>query len=395
MNNRFSFRGMARIRIVSAAIPEILRQINQKGIVLHGITLQDELTAEATVNFRYYDLIEGYIINRGENISIVSRYGLFWYLQALKVRPVLVVGMVIMMLLSLYLPTRILFVFVEGNRGINSEMIRAKAEAVGVYFGASRRNIRSENVKNALMAEIPQLQWVGVMTKGCTATIFVKERESTEQNITEYDYADIYAGMDGVISQIVNYRGNVLCRIGQAVKTGDRLVTGQTDCGSHIVLTPVKAEIYADTLRCISSIFPVERQKREEITCTERKFSIVIGKNIIKLYNDSGISDTRCVKMYEQIKLMLPGGFCLPVAIGVETIISYRSDLASVSAETAERLLSELTEAYLADDMISGCIISDRTDLTTHNGVLRMQGEYHCREMIGQKMYEEISDHYE
>ena len=89
-------------------------------------------------------------------------------------RPVLLAGLGILFLLAMYLPSRVLFIRVEGNMQIPDRQILAAAEECGIRFGASRREVRSEKVKNALLSSVPQLQWAGVNTAGCVATISVR-----------------------------------------------------------------------------------------------------------------------------------------------------------------------------------------------------------------------------
>ena len=58
--------------------------------------------------------------------------------------------------------------------------ILERAEYCGVHFGAKAGSVRSEQVKNRLLFEIPELRWAGVNTTGCTAVITVAERQSGE-----------------------------------------------------------------------------------------------------------------------------------------------------------------------------------------------------------------------
>ena len=53
---------------------------------------------------------------RGEKLRIVRHLGIFWRMQAFFRRPVLLVGLAVLFCLVLFIPTRILFFRVEGNR---------------------------------------------------------------------------------------------------------------------------------------------------------------------------------------------------------------------------------------------------------------------------------------
>lgn len=395
MNTSLTFSGYVRIQIKSAATNEIIKQMNQLGIALYEISVIDEITAEVTIHKRYLKLIIDRIERRGDQVSVIGKFGIYWTILALRRRLVLLVGIMLFIGLALYLPTRVLFVFVEGNRHLSTESIVSQAEALGIRFGASRREVRSEQMKNGLLSAIPELQWAGVNTYGCVAVISVSERGDITEDSKTVELSGISARYDGVISQITAYRGNVLCRVGQAVKAGNILVSGYTDCGTHIMATSAKAEIYAKTLHSVSSVLPLMRLFRNEKARQETRLSIIIGKNIIKLYNGSGISDTRCVKMYEERCLRLPGGFSLPLAIGIETYLFYEMEEAVLPYEQAELLLKEQTVSYLKKEMVSGTVLSEAVGLRAKDKALLLQGEYYCHEMIGQRCREEIIYDYE
>lgn len=395
MNISLTLAGLVRIRITSAAVTEILRRINQLGIALYNISVPDELTLEVTIQNRHYKAVSMIVTQRGDQVTVVDKYGTYWKLLALKNRPLLIIGILLFVCLSFYLPTRIFFISVEGNQQLKTESILSAAETLGIHFGASRQEVRSEQVKNTLLAKIPELQWAGINTYGCVAVISVRERNETTLPIENNEISGIVAKCDGVISEITAYRGNVLCRVGQAVKEGDLLVSGYTDCGTHIIATSAKAEIYAKTLHSVSSIMPLQRQYRKEVGHEETKISLIIGKNIIKLYNDSGISDTRCVKMYTERHLTLPGGFRLPIAIGIETRVFHKYDDGTLSYNSAAQILTAQTALQLKSEMISGSIQSAQTSFQTQDQRLHLKGEYYCQEMIGQIYREEIIYEYE
>ena len=206
----------------------------------------------------------------------------------------------------MWLPSRVLFVQIEGNTHVESRRILESAARCGIAFGASRREIRSEKIKNALIECIPELSWVGVNTYGCTAVISVRERvkESDTENI--HGVSSIVASCDGVIRQITVLQGNRVCSVGQAVTKGQVLISGYTDCGISIQATAAKGEVFAETSRSVTAIFPRVCMQRGEKQCIEQKYAVIIGKKRINFSNSSGILGTSCVKMYTEKYLTLP-----------------------------------------------------------------------------------------
>ena len=249
--------------------------------------------------------------------------------------------------------------------------------------------MRSEKMKNALLQSLPQLQWAGINTSGCVAVISVRERQLTEEKPEAGGVASIVATRDGVITTVTATKGNALCKIGQAVKAGQTLISGYTDCGLSIQAVRAEGEIYAKTERDLTVIAPCGYEQRVESADAEKKYALIIGKKRINLYFGSGILDGSCVKMYEENYVTLPGGFQLPVALVTE--VWFCNESGNAQAESADASwLYDAAQRYLIGDMIAGQILSSDEELSQEDGIVTLSGHYACLEMIGKLREEEI-----
>ena len=382
--------GLMRIRLTGADVAGSLSAISRAGITVFNGDVVDELNALITIRRKEYKKLQGILAAKGDSYEIVKKEGIYWSLKQLLKRPVLTLGVLILLVLNFYLPGRILFIQVDGNSNVPSRQILETAEKCGLKFGAIRREIRSEKIKNALLEGIPQLQWSGVNTKGCVAVISVKERQITQETPSEKVVSSIVASQDGVIYKCTVTRGNPVCKIGQAVKAGEVLISGYTDCGLTIQATKAEGEVYAKTERAVSLFFPRVWQKKifqdQQIT----KYSLIIGKKRINLYNGSGISPSTCGKMYKETYMTLPGGFILPVCIVEETWIACDLTDTQFDANEANTHLAAYAAAYLSEQMIAGQILSSDEAFVEQEAVYQTEGKYACLEMIGQERKEEI-----
>ena len=57
--------GVIKIKFEHAAVSEIINSANQEGIILHEITLLDELTAEITLSHSHATSFKALVENRG------------------------------------------------------------------------------------------------------------------------------------------------------------------------------------------------------------------------------------------------------------------------------------------------------------------------------------------
>lgn len=385
-----SLNGVLTVEILSADPIGSLAEIQNTGIALEHIAFPDELTMQLQIRRQDIKWIQKITDRRGEKLRILSRGGFYWKFRSLIHRPVLLAGLIFLILLTLFLPTRVYFFRVEGNQSVPTRQILEISAEYGINFGASRREIRSEKVKNAVLQAIPQLEWVGINTTGCVATISVRERQYSEQTPEIKGVTSIVASRDGVIQNLTVTSGSAAVKTGQAVKEGQVLISGYTDCGIAIRANRAQGEIYANTHRQYSFLTPENPANRGEISSQIKKRSIIFGKKRINFYQGSGILDTSCVKMYEENYVTLPGGFQLPIAFVTETWIYYEETAPAAIAEQAKDNLVRFAEFYLRSQMVAGQILEKEEDFIQEEGVFRLDGEYGCLEMIGRERKEEI-----
>ena len=314
--------GMVAVELVSADLSGAYKAINSKRIPLYGILQADTLTARFTVSRKDYALLEQLTRERGEKLTILGRKGIFWSLRALFLRPVLTTGLLLLFGLTVFLPTRILFVEVTGNQRIPERSILEAASECGIRFGASRRRVRSETMKNELLAQLPELKWAGVNTYGCTAVISVTERPQPEQPL-DTELGHIVSCTDGIIDSCTVTRGTAQCQVGQAVVKGQILISGYTDCGGTILLRQAQGEVYAQTLRRFTAVTPDSCYQTQPSGGRHRRYSLLLGKKRIFFWKGSGIYQGSCDRISMEYRFTLPGGFALPVALCVEEIIPY------------------------------------------------------------------------
>ena len=386
---------MVQLKVVSADLSALLFNLNISGIVLHHVLRVDELTATFCIPQQQKQMAVDIIEQNGGKIEKSVPASGILLLQGFLRRPVLVFAAALLCFMSCFLPSRVLFITVVGNESIPKQQILDAASICGIRFGAVRREIRSENVKNHLLEELPDLKWVGVNTSGCVAQIAVQERRLPEMQPNLPVVSSVIAASDGVISDMTVKSGTPLCRVGQAVKRGQLLVSGYSDCGRCLYGTRADAEIYAQTKRSLILSLLTDGVKRESHIGGERKIGLIIGKKRINFYKGSGISDTTCVRMYVEYPVTLPGGFQLPVALTVQSKSDYDTVPIRGVSPKAESILKNFALSYLESQMIAGKVEQEECYITQMHDALHMTGQYICNEMIGQTHSEEIVDNNE
>ena len=385
-----SLNGETALTVTCADTAAFLSTCSTRGIRIHDVTIVDELTVKLMVRRQDKTGVQLAAEEKGGKVVEIRSVGSYFALRRLLGRPVLVMGLLIVLLAAVFLPTRIFFVRVEGNDTVSARLILEKAEACGIVFGSSRRSVRSEKMKNALLQSMPELQWAGINTYGCVAVISVEERETVIATQEGAAVSSIVACRDGVIASVTASKGNSVCAVGQAVKKGEVLISGYTDCGITIRATRAVGEVYAKTDRQLTVVTPENYAFRNTATRTVKKYGLIIGKKRINFYKGSGILPESCDRMYEENYVTLPGGFQLPVAIVTEVWTYYDCGDQPVDLRMEEDRLRSSARSYLSEQMIAGSILSSDISVQTQDGVFVLTGEYACLEMIGREQAEEI-----
>lgn len=386
---------MVQVLVTSADVSALLFHLNTHGIGVHHVRFVDDLSVCFYVQQNQYRQAVRQISLVGGVVDKSAPASAAVLVKGILRRPVLILGIALLFALTLFLPTRILFVSVSGNERLSEREILEAAISSGVYFGVPRSEIRSEVIKNQLLSKLPELKWVGVNTAGCVAQISVRERAATENTMDDTVPGNIIAVSDGVISEMTVIKGNPVCRVGQAVTKGELLVSGYSDCGRCVYITGADAEIYAKTMRSLQLSTLNEGSERTASKVTKRKYGLLIGKKRINFFKGSGIFDTTCVRMYEEYPLTLPGGFCLPIALTIQEETDCDTVPLNTAIEEKQMVLCQAAQNYLASQMIAGKVEQEDYRIVENNGAPSLIGQYICDEIIGQIYSEEIVKDYE
>lgn len=383
--------GLTQVRLHSADLPGFLSLISLQGIPLYRTSWESELSCCFWVPSQSLSRLQALASQKGQQITVLRQTGIPVLLAAVKTHILLCISCLMLITFTLWMPTRVLFLQVEGNQSVPAAAILAAAEEYGITFSCSRRDIRSEQLKNALLSRLPQLQWVGINTYGCTATISVRENHHVSVSEPADAYGDLYAACDGIIEKCTVRKGSGLCVPGQAVVSGQMLISGQTDTGTALIETPVDGEVYAYTQRSIHAVSPKFHQRIVNSRRTLGSVSIQIRKQRIFLWKNSSISPMECGRIEDEFPVTLPGGFSLPVSLYLNWNVLYTV----VTEPVQESFLEDYCRDYMTQQMLAGTVLDGQLHTAVLSDTIHLTGTYDCYEMIGRFRQRQIGESHE
>ena len=277
---------------------------------------------------------------------------------------------------------------VTGNDMVATETILRALEDYGITVGSPGMKIDQERLRNHVLLELPDISWLVVNVKGCTAHVQVVERLRPPQILSDADSSNVVASRDGLVTKIRVLDGKGQVSEGSTVLKGQLLISGVADSAqSGMRLMHSQGEVWARTWYDLSVLVPltVQGQTAQEEETTH--ISLDFGKRRINLYTKGSMMAAGCDKIIQYKPLMLPGGLLLPITVVRERTVGHTTAPLHRTAEQAyEEGKTELL-ALLQQQMTEDGSVGETRFATAQQGnclLVTLRAE--CLEQIGQQM---------
>lgn len=260
------------------------------------------------------------------------------------------------------------------------EVLRALSEC-GVDCGAFWPGLSTDLVRAKMLTLLPSLSWMSVNVSSSRAVVLLTERLEKPEIYLESEGADIVARRAGIIKSISAKNGNPAVGIGQSVTAGEMLISGGMESLSgEARYVRAQGEITADTWYEITSICPIEGEKKTARALRFTRYALKFGKNRCNLYFSSGNTVDECDKIIHNYKIGVKGLFALPITLIAEEFIPYETENAVICApdEMGKRLMEALKSEC------RGKILSSSLTCTENNGLCCVTLRASCEENIAQ-----------
>ena len=225
------FLGVSRLSITGASPEWCMQRLAKARIAFHFCAKPDDFTAEIWILRRDEARAAQQIRMGGCDCAVLERSGFSAVFDGLWKRPVLLILLAAAITAAILVPKFVFFYEVEGNEAVPSAQILRELQELGVGFGTYGPSIKPQELKNQMLLRIPKLQWLTVQQSGMCARVVVRERPDKEPVLDRKAPTDVIAARAGVLTRVEAVAGNCLCVPGQAVASGELLVSAYTDFG--------------------------------------------------------------------------------------------------------------------------------------------------------------------
>lgn len=204
-------------------------RLSEARILLRDVTPIDDFTIEARILTRDAARADAACTRAMCTMEILETSGASHTFSGLRRRWCFALLLILVIAAGYIIPKFVFFYRVSGNDSVPAEQILRELQDLGVGFGTYGPSIKPQNLKNQMLRRIPELQWLTVTQNGMCAEVVVRERPEREPVLDRKTPQNVVASRAGVITEVLCFDGNCLVSPGQAVESGQLLVSAYTD----------------------------------------------------------------------------------------------------------------------------------------------------------------------
>ena len=369
-------RGDVRVRVTSPFPERVLNVCAARGIALRAPRFLGAEELAFSVARRDWRALKAACADLGAEAHIERVSGAPFALGRLRRRYALLGGAALCALLLAVSTCFIWDLRVEGNGAVPKEKILRVLAEYGVRRGAFAYGFRQHDLCNRALPKLPELSWLTVNTRGCRATIVVRERVPKPEIVNESMPTNVVAVRDALVTDVRALDGEAKVLPGTVVRAGQLLISGVVETDG--VENPVvgtrylagKGEVWGRTWHELSTLIPLSVELKQPAEEEKRTWAIMWGENRVKFGGkEASILATECDKIISRKQWTLPGGFVLPVTWVTETcrprgtvrVARGRDDAEAIGRAVLEReLAARLGEGgELAASRVSSAVRGD------------------------------------
>ena len=387
-------RGQVTVEVESAAPERVLNLCAAHGIPFWELCWLSELRLRAVTTRAALPRLRQLLTGAGAHLTVLRTEGAPEVWRQYRRRYVLW-GAAALLAVVLALGSTHIWAFeVTGNDAVPTETILRALEKHGVTLGG-RSRIDQEALRDRVLLELPDVVWLTVNMRGCTAHVQVVERQRPPHLYTDGEITNVVAARDGLVTSVQALDGEAQVMAGSTVTAGQVLISGVVDSDRRgYRLLHGMGQVWARTWYELSVSVPLTVREKGQETEAVTHLAVDVGRNRIKIYGKGSMTGPDCDKMTLYHQARLPFGLTLPVTLVTERTVRYAAGETERSPEEARaegeaQLMAQLRTALAQRD---GNLLHHRFDAMRQGTRLVVTLHAECEEQIGVSSPLDIQD---
>ena len=381
-------RGSARLRVESSYPERVINLCAAHGVPFWGLQWESETVFTVRTTRHSLPLLRQITEEAECTITTQEERGAPILLHRGKRRYALMAGALLLLLLSLCGNIFIWDFRVSGNETVPEEAILRALENCGITVGSVGLELDQKAIRNQVLLELPDLSWLVVNVKGCTAHVQVLERQRPPRTVQEDEITNVVALRSGLVTEIRPLDGKAQVTRGSTVTEGQLLISGVVDTERQGVrMVHGMGQVWARTWYDLSVLVPLQTEELVQQEGETTRIWLDIGKKQINLLAKGSMLPADCGKILHYGAVCLPGGFRLPMTVVTEKTVRYQvQETERTEAEAraeGEAALLALLETQMTED---GTVVDTRFASARKGDWLLVTLKAECLEQIGRQV---------
>lgn len=353
------FKGYLHIRISGNSVERFINLCANKNIYLWNLVAGIN-SYDANIRLADFKKLKPIVRKTNTKVIITERIGFPFFIAKYKFRRLFFIGIILCISLILYFSTLIWNINFQGNFTNSTEELIYFLKQNEVYVGKSKKNINCSKLESEIRKKYDNITWVSVSIKGTRLIINIKENNDYPSKfidsaaITPAPY-DILSNTDCKITSIVTRNGIPLVQVGDNVKKGDILISGNipvyNDQKEILYYKPCNADAdiigqftipYNDTLSLIHASKKTNNIYKHEYFIQFGKYRFMLGG--IKNNYNSFILHTNIYRIGD-------------ISYGKRSVFPYKKENREYTENEIREILSSNYNYYCSELKKNGVVI--------------------------------------
>ena len=377
-------QGQVRIRVETPFPERVLNLCGARNLAFWDMEWESETAFTCRLNRRDYYALRRAVKQLDCRLTVVRKEGVPFFLGRFRRRHALLAGLTLCSALLFFGSFFIWDFTVEGNQRVTDEEILRALQRQGVGIGTFGISLDTEDIRNHVLLEIPELSWVAVNVSGCRANVEVRERRTAPKPLDRKIPCNLVARRDGLVLRVQALGGVPQVLKGMSVTEGQLLISGVEDTGTFGTrFTAGLGSVEGRTWYTLTANVPLTGAEKRYTGREKRLHSVIFGSRRIKFFANSSIDSGQCDKITERTPVRVCG-IPLPIIWETEIVRFYETEPVTVTQARRQKETGAALEAYLHS------LVDPYGEVTASQVVSRLRGDVltvtltaECREELG------------
>lgn len=337
------FSGYVIISVKGFSWEKFANKAAAAGVTIRDVTFFPDRT-EMKIPLKDCPKLRYCAAKSGCRVKILEEHGAPFLFRSLRKKGFFMWGLLIFVSLLFVLSSFIWEVRVKGAYRIPREDILAFAEECGIFAGAGRKNIDTDEAVKRFILNFKDISWISIDIHGTTAEITIAEALDEKTSPVKTAPSNIVAEKPGVIDKIYVSSGTPSVSEGDTVFEGDILISGipVTPVDGELVQgepVPASGKVFARNTYRITLELPKVRRERIFTGETKNLYTLILWEKNFVLPSFAREEKPFEITGSEEKRLSF-GDFSFPFGIRTETTSFYEEKNLKYTEKEAENILN-------------------------------------------------------